>query len=758
LLSLNAVRLKVWPLALFVLAALLRFSYLSEIEHNVDQAYPIWQALNTLERGQWPLVGQGTSVLFANPTLTGYLYLPFVAFTRSPLGAYLLVIALNSLAVPLAYKAVRGLLGHRPGLIAAVLMVVNPWVIEYSRSTWVQSLLPFFTCALAWLLWPVLTGQTRKPGRRLLLALIVLTLMTQTYLLAYLMIAPVGLLLLIFRRRIRRLALLTGGTVFIAALLLYGAGLLAQISRVQQDVSEFASAPAQLSMEAWNHALRLISGADYPLARGQNAPIHDWELRQNVTQIAHYMLLTLLLAGLALALHALLQPSPPRLFSFTPKGGFARAKGRKTALKTPLHEGREGDRQGRLKAVLARGQLRCLQLNQRFDPLSQPPRGFGVRAFSTPSHQRDTAIILLIWFGLPVLLMSYVGQRVHPFYLLLTLPAGYALVGWACAGILHSVRTQRLCPSGYAASAYGERSSLRPYSLVMIVLGIPFAALMIVNSQRFAQETAATPGAHDLGALPLDYGIQLAHTVTAHLPPDGIVYAEVDEWTLNSLAGTTFPLHRDTRAPQFSIIPRGGGVYVFPFASLPTEWQGPAYTTMHKQIQLPDGVVLTVDAYPADAAQQVTPHKVLNIASEEGLKLIGYDLSENPAQRAAPLQGEGEKDGTSVPSETPLPQGEGLGVRATALSTYWRVESPAPADWRFTPFAQVYDSSGQRIAVVEGAMVTGDEWRVGDVHVHRMTLPPGTASIKLGQFDGPRQRNIIFLPEFTPLIDIVLEN
>ena len=35
-------------------------------------------------------------------------------------------------------------------LLAAVLMAVNPWVIEYSRSTWVQSLLPFFTCALAW--------------------------------------------------------------------------------------------------------------------------------------------------------------------------------------------------------------------------------------------------------------------------------------------------------------------------------------------------------------------------------------------------------------------------------------------------------------------------------------------------------------------------------------------------------------------------------------------------------------------------------
>src|SRR5690606_5721589 len=153
-------------------------------------------------------------------------------------------------------------------------------------------------------------------------------------------------------------------------------------------------------------------------------------------------------------------------------------------------------------------------------------------------------------------------QRVHPFYLLLTLPAGYALVGWAVGAIARWMENA----SGHMV--------IRPYRLVM-ALGVPFAVLMIINSQRFAQETAATPGAHDLGALPLDYGIQLGRTITAHLPPGGIVYAEVDEWTLNSLAGTTFPLRRDTRAPQFSIIPQGGGVYVFPFASLPDDWQGP---------------------------------------------------------------------------------------------------------------------------------------------------------------------------------------
>ncbi len=66
------------------MAALLRAQYLLQIEHNTDHAWPIAQALRTLDHGDLPLIGQGTSVLFASPPLTGYLYLPWLALTRSP--------------------------------------------------------------------------------------------------------------------------------------------------------------------------------------------------------------------------------------------------------------------------------------------------------------------------------------------------------------------------------------------------------------------------------------------------------------------------------------------------------------------------------------------------------------------------------------------------------------------------------------------------------------------------------------------------
>ncbi len=136
-------------------------------------------------------------MLFANPPLTGYFFAPFIALVRHPIAAYAVTLTLNTFAIWLAYRALRWLLGTRPALIGTLLFAVNPWIIEDSRRTWVQSLAPFFVCLIFWALVPVLTGQTRHPKRRTLIALIGLALFAHTYLLAYALVAPVGLLILI---------------------------------------------------------------------------------------------------------------------------------------------------------------------------------------------------------------------------------------------------------------------------------------------------------------------------------------------------------------------------------------------------------------------------------------------------------------------------------------------------------------------------------------------------------------------------------
>ena len=149
------------PLLLLILAigAWLRVQNLADIEFNIDQAYPIWQAIRTLDAAQFPLAGQGTSVLFANPPLTGYFYTPLIALVRQPIAAFVLTLTLNTLAVALAYRGLRALLGRYPALIGAFLFAVNPWIIEDSRRTWVQALTPFFVALVFWAVVPVSPGE-----------------------------------------------------------------------------------------------------------------------------------------------------------------------------------------------------------------------------------------------------------------------------------------------------------------------------------------------------------------------------------------------------------------------------------------------------------------------------------------------------------------------------------------------------------------------------------------------------------------------
>lgn len=610
-----------------IAASLLRAQYLLQIEHNIDHAYPIWQALQTLERGALPLTGQSTSVLFANPALTGYLYLPLIALTRSPFSVYVLVIALNSLAVLLAFRATKSVLGIWPALIAAALMAVNPWVIEYSRTSWVQSLLPFFACATAWMLWPVLLGRSKKPFRRTLLALLLLTAMTQTYLLAFLMAIPVALLLAIFRRRVSWRAAALGAAIFAAATLIYTAALLAQRDAIQGRMNDFAARPAQFSAEAWGHALRLVSGGDYALARGKDAPIADWSRRQDLSQIAHYLVAAALLLGLARA---------------------------------------------------ARGAL----------------------------ARQSAAVLLLVWFGLPVLLMSYVGQPVHPFYQLLGLPAGYALAAWGISTIFR------------ADSLWGKWA--------LFVLYLPFAILMGINSARYYQETAALPGAHGTTALSLEYGLRLGQKVNEFLPPDGTIFFDDSPWILSSFAGRSLDVIRYTRAPQFYIIPAAGGVYAAMQAPDENKSALPAPAMRAEVITLPDRWTITLDLFTADAARQVAIEHPILYHSEQGLTFLGYDL-----QRA--------------------------GGPNYDLTTYWRVDAVSleTAGWLYAPFAHLFDAAGKRVQIADGLLAAGEHWRPGDVHVHHLNLTvpgPGCYTVAVGQYDAVHERSIVFLPGYEILI------
>ncbi|MBZ0286487.1 MAG: hypothetical protein K8I30_02655, partial [Anaerolineae bacterium] len=313
--------------------------------------------------------------------------------------------------------------------------------------------------------------------------------------------------------------------------------------------------------------------------------------------------------------------------------------------------------------------------------------------------------IILLWFLIPIALMTNVGQPVHPFYQLIGLPAGHILAAWG------------LCAVFRPQSQSGSR--------ILLVAGIPFALLMTFNVVRFAEETAITPGIDGMTALPLEYGLPLGRAIADNLPPDAVVFSEADEWILNSFAGRTFPVIHDARAPQVQIIPPAGALYVqIAYDSVDALPDANRVAT----IRMPDLWTLTVDRYSPNTLPEIG--QTMHVASQQGIAFLGYTIAQD--------------------------------IQTVRLTTFWQVESLPPGieSSLFAPFIHVFDQNGTRVQIVDGQLLGGDKWRAGDLHVHRLTftLPDSGApfSLQIGQYDSVQNQNVIFLPDFKPTIPLKL--
>lgn len=638
-------------IAILLIAIGLRFHYLMQIEHNVDHAYPVWQALRTLSYGELPLTGQISGNLFQHPPLTGYLYVPILALSRSLVAIYVLVITLNTLGVYITYRLATDLLGSKVGLIASALLAVNPWVIEYSRYSWPPALLPFLVPLVMWLFTPIFLQTAKKPSRRLIIAFLALGAMCQTTLLAYIILPSITLLTLIFIRRLPLKALLIGTALFGLMQVPYAIGLSQNWQSVQAEVQDFAgdSTASYFRDDALRHAFRLVSGAEYELARGIDAPQADSQNRHGITRWFTSGVSILLAGGIIIS----------------------------------------------VLAIISRKYC------------NHPPE-------ITTDHARSSAILLLVWFIPPIMIMSYNATSVHPYYQLVGVPAGAILAAW---GI-----TYVFAPYTYRRTAF------------VVALFIPYTLLMGINSARFYQETQSTPGTHDLGALPLDWGIELGNHIREHLPENGVVFADVDEWTMNSLAVQSFPLIRDNRAPELTIIPARGGLYIVAYPPDRDSSFVPEFAERVDTLNLPDSWTITVDLFPAGGVDLSTVDN-LNFRGEKWLSLIHYEVSQT---------------GDTV-----------------TVTSMWRVENLTPeiAQYIFAPFLHVYNADGERIQIVDGKPLAGALWRDGDVHIHRMSFSleedVTNYSIQMGQYDGMNQLNLILITpdgEYVPTIELQTAN
>ena len=256
---------EVWLLVIVIVGAGLRLIDVGTLRLSYDNSYPMYEALRGLEGGGWSLLGQPSSVFLANPPLMNFIQAIPLLVWRSPWAVSLFIIGLNTLAIVCVYHAARSLLGEVAGYLAAALFAINPWVVVFSRMTWVQSLLPLFAALIAGSLWPVLIGRRQRAGRRIVIAGVALTFAGLTYVQAWSLVIPIGLLLLVRRAVIPRRPFIIGVSIVLVGGAIYGVGLVSDWATTRAALDKFAatSQPLRVTPDGLNHAVRLVTGLDF---------------------------------------------------------------------------------------------------------------------------------------------------------------------------------------------------------------------------------------------------------------------------------------------------------------------------------------------------------------------------------------------------------------------------------------------------------------------------------------------------------------
>ena len=241
----------------------MRFMQLGGIRYGYDHSYPAFQAVGLLDAGEWPLIGQPSSVFVDNPVLMAYLQTLPLLLARNPIAVQAFILIFNSAAVWFVWRVATDMIGRRAGWVAALLFAVNPWVVHYSRTTWVQSLVPFCMAVIAWGIWPSLVEEHPAP-RRFFIGGLAVTLMSQTYVQAWGILPQIGLLVLLFRPHVPRRAFFAALAIFVTAALGYALALVGNLeSNVAKAFNFIDAGQRTLSTIGLRHAVRFVNGIDF---------------------------------------------------------------------------------------------------------------------------------------------------------------------------------------------------------------------------------------------------------------------------------------------------------------------------------------------------------------------------------------------------------------------------------------------------------------------------------------------------------------
>jgi hypothetical protein len=249
-----------------------------------DQSFTLNTAMRWVNGGEMPLAANKSSIGVTNPPLIEYLYAAALWVWPDVLSVAVLTMIAGLAAVAVAGWAAYKVFGKRAALWTMLLFAVNPWSVFYSQLIWNQTLVPIFaTLMLACLL--VYFAAEQRPVY-LLLSFVWAACMTQVHPGSAPLLLAMGLVGVLFWRKLRAWPLLVGGALFV---LLYVPFLMYENGVGWIDVRaalEVSRQPAPFSPAA------LLVSLDLQHARG---------LLPYVRYIAQFDTLALLLLALALA-------------------------------------------------------------------------------------------------------------------------------------------------------------------------------------------------------------------------------------------------------------------------------------------------------------------------------------------------------------------------------------------------------------------------------------------------------------------------
>ena len=198
-------------IALLLLAAFLRMARLSMIQYRFDDD-ALYKIVTAMARtGRLPERGLTSTIALANGPFQAYLLAPLAWLGANLPMLTLGVIFLNILAVAIVYAFARDFFGRRAGLLALLLVAVNPWATVLSRRLLGNDMVAPFAALSLWML---ARWLYRYDGKAAPIAAAALAVAGQVYVIGLECLAPVAMALLLAGRRVLSRAMLAAVVVF----------------------------------------------------------------------------------------------------------------------------------------------------------------------------------------------------------------------------------------------------------------------------------------------------------------------------------------------------------------------------------------------------------------------------------------------------------------------------------------------------------------------------------------------------------------